>query len=179
MRDPFDRFEASLDQVVSALAQDLDVNVVRDHLPVGKLTEEIKLDLGSSRETDLDLLEAQLQEKAEHLHLLLNDHRLHQSLVSVSKIHGAPARRLFDLLVGPFSLRIINDRVPLISFNMVHNYLLCCCGLNCSGFFCPRVPSAAVRPRFQLKKPQPCSRSVAAPRIPPSGNSPLSLRISI
>ena len=133
MRDPFDSLKASLDQVVSALAEDLDMNVVRDHLPVGELAEEIILDLGSRRETDLDLLEAQLQKKTEHIHLLFHDHRLHQGLVSVAKVHGAPDRGLYDLLIGPLSLRVINDRVPLISFNMVHNYLLCCCGFHTAG----------------------------------------------
>ena len=122
--DSFDRFKGSVDEVLAALAEDLDMDVLRYHLPVRQLAKEIILDLGCRREADLDLLEAEFQQQLEELHLFLDDHGFHQGLVAVTQVDGTPDRGFLDLLIRPGALREVNDGVPLISFDMVHNVLL-------------------------------------------------------
>lgn len=52
-------------------------------------------------ETDLDLLEAQLDEEVEHLALAIGCHRIDEGLVAVTQIRAQPARSLANQLVWP------------------------------------------------------------------------------
>ena len=118
-----DGLESLLDLVLPALRENLDDDVVRDQVLLDQFSEKVILKLAGCRESDLDLLKAELDKELEHLHLLADYHRIDQCLVAVPEIHADPRGRLLDLLVRPFSLRIIYDRrspVPLIPF---HNML--------------------------------------------------------
>ena len=61
------------------------------------------------------LLINKIDQKLEKLNLFLNDHRVDQSLIAVSKIHAAPDGSLLDFLIGPFSFRIVYNRISTIS----------------------------------------------------------------
>ena len=57
--DAFDRFKRAVDQVLSALCQHLDGNIIRYHVFLYKFAQEIIFDLGRRRETYLNLLKSQ------------------------------------------------------------------------------------------------------------------------
>ena len=121
-----DGLESLLDLILSALGENLNDDVVRDHVFLDQFPEKIILKLACRRESDLDLFKAELDQEFEHLHLLAYYHRIDQRLVAVPEIYADPCGRLFDLLVRPFSLRIIDDRrspVPLIPFHNILPFL--------------------------------------------------------
>ena len=103
-----DRFIGPVDLVFPALGENLDIDIIGDHVVVDQSPEKIILDLARRREADLDLLEAELDEKAEHFHLFTDDHRIDQGLIAVAQVDAAPDRRFLNLLVRPLSLRIMN-----------------------------------------------------------------------
>ena len=129
--DALQGLESPLDQMLTALYQHLNLNVVGDQLAVHQGAQKIVLNLGRRRETHLDLLKAQLHQKVEHLHLLLHHHGLHQSLVAVPQIHAAPYGCFFDLLVRPGALREIHYGYTLISLIIQHT-----CFLHSSFYGC-------------------------------------------
>ena len=55
----------------------------------------------AGRETDLDLLEAELDEQVEHLSFAVRCHRVDERLVAVAQIRAEPAGRLREPLVRP------------------------------------------------------------------------------
>ena len=118
-----DGFESLLDLILSALGENLNDDVIRDHILLDQFPEEVVLKLAGRRKSDLDLLKSELDQEFEHLHLLAYDHRIDQCLVSVPEIYADPGRCLFNLLVRPFSLRIINDRRPPVPLVPFHNML--------------------------------------------------------
>ena len=118
--DALDGFKGPLDQMFPALHQHLDPHIVRDHAALHQLAQEVILDLGGSRKTDLNLLEAQLYQHIEEFHLLFHYHRLHKSLIAVPQIYAAPHRGLHDLLKRPAPLRKIHHRHSLISLIIQH-----------------------------------------------------------
>ena len=101
--------------MLPALNQHLNHNIVRNQLPVNQLAKEIKLDLGSRRETNLDLLKAKLYQHVKEFNFLFHYHRLHQSLIAVPQIYAAPDRRFLNLFVRPGSLWKIHYGHSLIS----------------------------------------------------------------
>ena len=111
----FNRLKGAVDQLFPALGQHLNAHIVRDQPSVHQLPEKIKLNLARRGKSDLDLLKSQLDQILEHLHLLFHDHGIDERLISVPQIHAAPHGRLLDLLIGPFSLRIIYHRILPIS----------------------------------------------------------------
>ena len=115
-----DRFKSLLDLVLSALGQDLHDDIVRDHVLVDQLTKEIVFDLARCRESDLDLLEAELYQQTEHFHFLTDHHGIDQRLISIAKIYAHPCGCLLDLLIRPLSLRIIHDRSSPVSLVATH-----------------------------------------------------------
>ena len=115
-----DRFKRLLDLVLSALGQNLNDDVVRDHVLVNQLPEEIVFDLACRRESDLDLLKAELNQQTEHFHFLTDHHRIDQSLISVAKVNADPCGCLLNLLIGPLSLRIVHHRSSPVSLVATH-----------------------------------------------------------
>jgi len=110
--------------MLAALYQHLNHNIVRNQLPVNQLAKEVKLNLGSSRETNLDFLKAKLYQHIKELNLLLHNHGLHQSLVSIPQVYTAPYRCFLNLFVRPGSLRKIHYGHSLISLIIQHDFLL-------------------------------------------------------
>ena len=101
---PLQRLEGAGDQVLAALAEDLDRDVVRDPVLLDQAPGEIELDLGGRREADLDLLEADPHQHLEELDLLLDAHRLGEGLVAVAKVDAAPDRGAGEGPVGPLAV---------------------------------------------------------------------------
>ena len=99
-----DRLEGAADQLVPGLREDLYHHVVGDQVLVDDLAAEVEVRLGGGRESDLDLLEAHIAERLEHLELPLRTHGLDQGLVAVTQVDGAPGRALGDRLVRPGSV---------------------------------------------------------------------------
>ena len=60
VRDALDGLKSSVNQVLAALREYLDMHIRRNHLPQRKQTEEVKLNLRGRRKADLDFLKAQL-----------------------------------------------------------------------------------------------------------------------
>ena len=91
----------AVDQVLARLHQDLDGDVVGDHVALDDLAHEIEIGLRGGGEADLDLLEAHADEQLEHAPLAIRPHRFDQGLVAVAQIDRAPHRRLGDGLGRP------------------------------------------------------------------------------
>ena len=101
-----DGLKSPVNLLLPALGEDLDINVIRNHVVVDQFAKEIIFNLAGSGETDLDLLEAELQKKAVHLHFFADDHGIDQSLITVSEVDAAPDGCLLDLLVRPLPLGV-------------------------------------------------------------------------
>ena len=63
---PDDRLVRAPDQVLAALREDLDRDVLRDQVVLDDVSHEVEVRLGRRGEPDLDLLEAHLDELGEH-----------------------------------------------------------------------------------------------------------------
>ena len=164
-----DRLKGPLDLLFSALGEDLDIDIIRDHVIVDEFPEKIILDLAGRGESDLDFLEAQLEEETVHLHLLTDHHRIDQGLVAVAKIHAAPYRCLFDLLVGPLPLGIVDNRVFRVFLVIQHVFVTPFLKhIMRSGANAPKVPKGrpARSPPFPLSPLSPPFRILRA-RISP------------
>ena len=111
----FDRFKGSFDQLFSTLCQDLYADIIRDHFALDQLTQEIIFDLACCRESDFDLLKSKLYKIIKHFYFFFYDHWIDQCLITVSEVNAAPDRCFCDLLVRPFSFRIINDRIFFVT----------------------------------------------------------------
>jgi hypothetical protein len=99
-----ERFERAVDQVLAALREHLDGDVVGDQVLLDELADEVEVGLAGRREADLDLLVAHLYEQVEHPALALRGHRIDEGLVAVAEVDGAPSGRFFDDLVGPLAV---------------------------------------------------------------------------
>ncbi len=98
-----------------ALTEDLYPYIIRYKLTVHKLPEKIIFYLRCRRKADLYLLKAQLQKQLKKLYLFLDHHRIDKRLIPVPEINAAPYRSLFDLLIAPLPLRVVNDRIFPVS----------------------------------------------------------------
>ena len=96
-----DGLEGLFDQMLPGLDQHLDGHVVGDVTPLDELPADLILRLAGGGEADLDLLDADVHQSVEVLQLLLKIHGVHQGLVAVPQVHGAPGGGLGDHLVGP------------------------------------------------------------------------------
>ena len=93
--------EGALDQMLPALGQNLDGDVVGDMAALDQLADKVEVGVGGRWEADLDLLEAHTDQGVEHPHFAGAIHRVDQSLIAVPQIHGTPDRRLVDHRVRP------------------------------------------------------------------------------
>ena len=113
------------DDVVAALGQHLDGDILGDTVAVDELAQELVLSLAGGRETNLDLLEADLDQHIVEFQLFVQAHRDDQALVAVAQVHAAPGRGLFDVvLFGPPIHMAGLDRwriIPYMILGCVHH----------------------------------------------------------
>ena len=98
------RFARTRDQLLAALAEDLDGDIVGDAVLVYEATDEVELDLRSGRETNLDFLESDLHEHLEIFEFLLDAHGLGERLIAVAEIDAAPHGCLGLRAAGPLAI---------------------------------------------------------------------------
>ena len=96
---PRKRLEGPLDQLLAALDQDLDGDVVGDEPALDDLALEVVVGLGGRGESDLDLLEADVDQRLEQAQLAFGVHGVDQRLVAVAQVDAAGAV-LFLLLIA-------------------------------------------------------------------------------
>ena len=96
-----DRVEGAVNEMVSALGQNLDRHVVGNVVPLDELAHEVEVGLARRQEPDLDLLVAHPHEQVEHPLLALGVHRVDERLVAVPEVDGAPSGCLSDPLRRP------------------------------------------------------------------------------
>ena len=95
------RLEGPLDQLLPALHQHLDLDVVGDQVLVDDQALEVVVGLRGRGEADLDLLEPDVDQRLEQRQLALGVHRVDQRLVPVAQVDAGPARGPGELAVGP------------------------------------------------------------------------------
>ena len=100
-RRPLEAFVGALDQLLAALDEHLDVDVVGDQVLLDQLAYEVEVGLARRREADLDLLEAHLHQLLEHPQLAGRIHRVDERLVAVAEVDRAPPWGAVDHDVGP------------------------------------------------------------------------------
>ena len=105
---PDDRFVRAADEVLAALGEDLDRDILRDQVVFDDVTNEVEVGLRGRRESDLDLLETHLDELDEHRVLAIEVHRIDQRLIAVAQVDAAPARGPGQSAVGPGAIRQVN-----------------------------------------------------------------------
>src|SRR4051812_378343 len=104
------RLQRPRDQVLPALAEDLDGDAGRNTFFFDEPTAKIELDLRSGRKADLDFLEADLHQQVEVLEFFIDTHRLRERLVAVPEVDGAPDGRMGERAVGPLSVWQVDGR---------------------------------------------------------------------
>jgi hypothetical protein len=108
------RLEGAVDQVLPALGQHLDRDVLGDQVLLDQLPDEVVVGLAGRGEADLDLLVAHLHQELEHPPLALRRHRVDQRLVAVAQVHRAPARRRLDVPGRPGAVRQVDPELLLV-----------------------------------------------------------------
>ncbi len=96
--------DAADNELFSALAEDLNRDVMGDAVFLDETATEIEFDLGSGRETDLNFLEANFHEQLEVFEFLVDAHGLGEGLVTVAEIDAAPDRGAVERTVGPLAV---------------------------------------------------------------------------
>ena len=104
------RLDAARDQLLAALAENLDRDIIGDAFLLDEAAAEIEFDLRRTGETDLDFLETDADEHVEILEFFLDAHGLGEGLVAVAEIDAAPDGRVGEGAVGPLALRQIHRR---------------------------------------------------------------------
>lgn len=94
----FQRLKCLLHDVLPGLGQDLDGDVVRNKILLNKRAAELILCLAGSRESDLNLFEADFQEGFIVFNLLLQAHGDDKRLVAVAEIDAAPDGCFFNMI---------------------------------------------------------------------------------
>ena len=114
-RSTFYSLECFTDNMFSGLCQYLDSYILRNQILLDQCTKKLILCLRSCRETYLDLFKTDLYKKLEKLNLLLQAHRDHKCLVSVTKVYRAPDRGfLYIFFFCPF--HTFNRRHVILTF---------------------------------------------------------------
>jgi hypothetical protein len=110
-------FERAGDQVLAALAEDLDGDVVGDAVFLDQAAAEIEFDLRCGREADLDFLEADADQQVEILEFFLDAHGLGEGLIAVAEVDAAPSRGAVERAVGPLAVGQIDGRERTVFAN--------------------------------------------------------------
>jgi hypothetical protein len=93
--------ETAQDEILACLGQHLDRDVIGDGVGFDQVAHEVEVGLRSRGERDLDLLEADPDQRVEHPALALAVHRFDQRLVAVAQVGAAPYGHLRDGSRGP------------------------------------------------------------------------------
>lgn len=124
-----DGFEGTADDVVTALGEDLEGDVVGDEVLFDEGAEEFVFGFTGCREADFDFLESDFDQELEEFDFFFEAHGDDQGLVAVAEVHGAPGGCVFDVVffdpaVFVFGCGIIAGGV----FGCVHHgdFLLFC-----------------------------------------------------
>jgi len=92
------------DQFLARLHQHLDGDVVRDTILFDQPAQEVMVRAARRRETDLDLLETEPDQKCPQSSFFADTHGLEQCLVAVAKVDAGPAWGVFDEPVWPLAV---------------------------------------------------------------------------
>ena len=98
------RLERAGDQLLAALAEELNGDVGRDVVFLDQAAAEIEFDLRGGGESDLDFLKTDLNEQVEKLDFLLHAHGLGEGLVAIAQIDAAPHRGMVEDAPGPLAV---------------------------------------------------------------------------
>ena len=109
------RFKGLIHQMLTALAQHLNLDIVRNQFFLYQRPEKIILQLGSRWETDFDFLKTEFQKQVKIFQFFFHDHRVDQRLITIPKVYTAPDRRLLDLFFRPCTFRKIHYGYTFIS----------------------------------------------------------------
>ena len=109
-------FKCLLNQMLTALCQNLNRHIIRNQISLNQLPQKIIFNLGSTRKSNLDFLKSQFYKQVKEFNFLFYHHWLDQSLVTVSQIHTTPDRCLFNLFIWPGTLFKVYNRHSFISF---------------------------------------------------------------
>ena len=124
------------DDMVTALGQHLNGDIVRDAVAIDQGAQEVVLGLGRCREADLNLLKADPDEHIIKFKLFFQIHGNDQALVAIAQVYAAPGGSLFDMVfLGPFIDMAGLNRRGIITYMIlccVHHFLL-----PPSKFVCP------------------------------------------
>lgn len=96
-----ERLATADNEILAALAKNLERDVVRDAFLLNETATKIEFDLRSRRETDLDFLETDFHEQLKVLEFLFDAHGLGERLIAVAEIDAAPHRRARERAIGP------------------------------------------------------------------------------
>ncbi len=105
--DTFDSFKGFINQMLTALTQNLHTYIIRNHLAVYQCPQKIIFQLGCGRKTNLNFLESQLYEQVKEFQLFFNHHRFDQRLITIPQIHAAPDWSFLNLFIRPLTFFII------------------------------------------------------------------------
>ena len=108
LADALQRFEGACDQVLARLCQHLDGDVVGDPATLDQAAHEIEFGLRGGGKSDLDFLEADLQQHVVEAQLLFDPHGVGERLVAVAQVGRDPARRGGDLAGRPLPVGQMN-----------------------------------------------------------------------
>ena len=101
-------FQRAKDEILAALAQDLNRDIIRNPVLLNEAAAKIKLDLRGRRKTDFDFLESNGDKHVEVFDFLLHAHRLSERLIAVAQIHAAPDRGGRKSPIRPLAVWKIN-----------------------------------------------------------------------
>ena len=91
----------ALDQFRPGLCQRDDLDIIGDAVFIDERAHEIKIGLRGGRKSDLDFLEADLDQHFKEAQLARHAHRFDQRLVAITQIGAHPDRRAGNPLAGP------------------------------------------------------------------------------
>ena len=101
-------------QMLPGLGKHHDGHIVGNQLTLYQEADEVIISLGGRGESHLDLLEAHGKQEVPETQLPFGVHRVHQGLVTVAQVDGAPAGRPLQGLLGPGPLWIIEGNLLVI-----------------------------------------------------------------
>ena len=103
--DALQRIVRTSNEVLTALGQHLDGDVLGDEPVFDDGTHEVEVGLGRRREPDFDLLKAHGDQLGEHRVLAFRVHGVDERLVAVTQVHAAPLGCLFQSPIGPSAVK--------------------------------------------------------------------------
>ena len=92
-----ERFKGLGDDMFTGLCQHLNRYVIGNHIVFDQCTAKFIFRFACRRETDLDLLKADLDEQLKKFQFFFKAHRHDKRLVAISEVNAAPDRRFFKI----------------------------------------------------------------------------------